>query len=282
MTASTTETDMTADAGPIDYRAATQTQQATWSKGDFHEIARQNVVMAEALCTALDPRAGQRVLDVGCGSGTAALVVARRYCEVTGIDYVPALIDRARQRARAEGFAVDFRVADAQELPFADGTFDAVLSVYGVQFAPDQERAAQELLRVCRPGGRIGLASPMPEGWSGDWFATHGRYAPPPPGLRPPLRWGTEEGVSKLLGQGARSIESRPLRVLQYYRSIAHAVEVFSTYFGPTLRALETLDEDTQQQFREDLEAVFTRYNRAADGTAVIENTYLQTIVTRE
>lgn len=273
---------MNIEDGAVDYRAVTETQQATWSKGDFHEIARQNVVMAEALCSAVDPHAGQRVLDVACGSGTAALVVARRYCEVTGIDYVPALIDRAHKRAQAEGLPIDFRVADAQELPFADGTFDVVLSLYGVQFAPDQERAAAELLRVCRPGGKIGLASPMPEGWSGDWFATHGRYAPPAPGLQPPLRWGTEEGVAKLLGAEARSIESRPCQALQYYRSVAHAVEVFTTWFGPTLRALGILDEDKGQQFREELEAVFTRYNRATDETAIIENTYLQTIVTRQ
>ena len=271
----------TTDVGRIDYRAVTRTQQGTWSTGDFHEIARQNVVMAEALCTTLDPHAGARVLDVACGSGTAAMVAARRYCEITGIDFVPALIDRARRRARAEGFAVDFQVADAQKLPFADETFDSVLSVYGVQFAPDQEQAARELLRVCRPCGRIGLASPMPEGWSGDWFATHARYAPPAPSLRSPLRWGTEEGMSELLGEGARSIENRPCRALQYYRSVGHAVEVFTTCFGPTLRALGRLDEATQRQFRRDLEAVFTRYNRATDGTAVIENTYLQTIVTR-
>lgn len=278
MSASTKATDFQ----QVDYEAVTATQQATWSEGDFHEIARQNVVMAEALCTALDPHPGQRVLDVACGSGTAALVVARRYCDVTGIDYVPALIDRARRRAQADGYPIDFRVADAQELPFPDATFDTVMSVYGVQFAPDQGQAARELLRVCRPGGRIGLASPMPEGWSGDWFATHSRYAPPPPGFQSPLRWGTEDGVSSLLGEGARSIESRPLPALQYYRSLGHAVEVFATYFGPTLRTLGLLDEDTRQQFRNELEAVFTRHNRATDGTAIIENTYLQTIVTRE
>lgn len=264
----------------IDHKATTATQQATWSEGDFHEIARQNVVLAEALCTALDPHAGQRVLDVACGSGAAAMVAARRYCEVNGIDYVPALIDRARQRAQAEGYTVDFRVADAQDLPFPDATFDIVMSVYGVQFAPDQEKAARELLRVCRIGGRIGLASPMPEGWSGDWFATHARYAPPPPGLQSPLRWGTEGGVSRLLGEAPCAIESRVCTALQYYRSLVHAMEVFTTYFGPTLRILGLLDEDTQQQFRNDLEAVFIRHNRATDGTAIIENTYLQTIVT--
>ncbi len=270
------------EVAPIAYEAVTRTQQATWSEGDFHEIARQNVVMAEALCTALDPHSGQRVLDVACGSGTAALVVARRYCDVTGIDYVQELIDRARRRSQAEGYSVDFRVGDAQELPFPDATFDAVVSVYGVQFAPDQEQAARELLRVCRPGGRIGLASPTAEGWSGDWFATHARYAPPPPGLQSPLRWGSDEGVTELLSAGARSIESRTCRAFQYYRSVSHAVGVFTTYFGPTLRALALLDDDAQQQFRHDLETVFTRYNRATDGTAVIENTYLRTIVTRQ
>lgn len=277
MEASTKLTD-----GPIDYDAVTRTQQATWSEGDFHEVARQNVVMAEALCTALDPHAGQRVLDVACGSGTVALVAARRYCEVAGIDYVPALVDRARQRAQIEGYAVDFRVGDAQELPFPDATFDAVVSVYGVQFAPDQAQAARELLRVCRPGGAIGLTSPMPQGWSGELFAMHARYAPPPAGLQSPLRWGTEDGLAELLNEGVRSTESRPCRAFQYYRSVSHAVEVFSTYFGPTLRALALLDEDTQEQFRRDLESVFERHNRATDGTAVIENTYLQTIVTRE
>jgi SAM-dependent methyltransferase len=270
--------EMQTETQPPDYRAVTETQRTTWASGDFHEIARQNVVMAEAVCEAVDPHAGERVLDVACGSGTAALVAARRYCDVIGIDYVPALIGRARARAAADGLDVDFRVADAQSLPFADASFDVVLSVYGVQFAPDQERAASELLRVCRPGARIALASPMPEGWSGDFFATHGRYVPPPPGVRPPLRWGTEEGVSELLDEGTRSLRSEPQRALQYYRSVDHAVEVFGTYFGPTIRAAEAAGADGNRRLRKDLEAVFTRYNRATDGSAVVENTYLLTV----
>ncbi|MFP3873115.1 MAG: class I SAM-dependent methyltransferase [Thiohalophilus sp.] len=156
----------------IDYQAATARQKEVWATGDFHEIARQNVVMAEDLCAAVDPHGGDRVLDIACGSGTAALVAARRYCEVTGIDYVPTLVERAKRRAAADGFDVDFRVADAQALPFQDASFDVILSVYGVQFAPDQERAALEMLRICRPGGRIGLATPISKGWSGDFFAT--------------------------------------------------------------------------------------------------------------
>jgi SAM-dependent methyltransferase len=263
------------------YQAVTEAQRATWASGDFHEIARQNVVMAEALCEAADPHPTERVLDVACGSGTAALVAARRYCEVAGIDYVPALIECARARAAAEALDVDFGVADAQALPFADASFDVVLSVYGVQFAPDQAKAADELLRVCRPGGRIALASPMPEGWSGDFFATHGRYNPPPPGVEPPLRWGTEEGLADLLGEGTSSIASEPRVALQYYRSVEHAMDVFGTYFGPTIRAAEAAGIDGSARLRDDLEAVFARYNRAADGSAVVENTYLLTVATR-
>jgi ubiquinone/menaquinone biosynthesis C-methylase UbiE len=260
------------------YTGITETQKETWATGDFNEIARQNVVMAESLCEAVDPHPGQRVLDVACGSGTAALVAERRYCEVTGIDYVPGLIKRAEARAQANGQAVDFRVGDAQNMPFPDDSFDIVLSVYGVQFAPDQERAARELLRVCRPGGKIGLAGPIPEGWSGDWFAAHAEYVPPPPGIQSPLRWGTDEGLEELLGAGVRSTENKQRTALQYYRSVNHAVEVFSTYFGPTVRALEKLDSADQERLLGDLNTIMSRYNRATDGTAIVENQYLQTI----
>ncbi|MBB4930596.1 SAM-dependent methyltransferase [Lipingzhangella halophila] len=260
-----------------DHRTVTDTQRKTWSRGDFHEIARHNVVMAERLCPAVGLHAGERVLDVACGSGTAALVAARHYAEVTGIDYVPDLLERARTRAAAEGYELDLRVADAQDLPFDDDNFDVVLSVYGVQFAPDQERAANELLRVCRPGGRIGLASPMPTGWSGDLFATHARHAPPPPGIESPLRWGTEDGMRQLLDHGVSALTSEPQPALQYYRSVEHAVEVFSTWFGPTLSALERVGPDGRDGLIRDLTEIFHRYNRATDGTAVVENTYLQT-----
>ena len=259
------------------YTNVTKNQRETWATGDFNEIARQNVVMAEALVEAVDPHPGQRVLDVACGSGTAALVAERRYCEVTGIDYVPELIERAEMRAQANGQRIEFRVGDAQDMPFPDDSFDVVLSVYGVQFAPDQTRAARELLRVCKPGGTIGLAGPIPEGWSGDWFAAHAKYVPPPPGVESPLRWGTVEGLEELLNSGLRSIENTQRTALQYYRSTDHAVEVFSTYFGPTMRALEQLDAADRERFVDDLKAIMRRYNRASDGTAIVENRYLQT-----
>lgn len=263
------------------YADITENQRRTWSTGDFNEIARQNMDMAEALCRAADPRPAQQVLDVACGSGNVALVAARRYCETTGIDYVPTLIERARRRSAADGWGAEFKVGDAQDLPFPDGSFDVVLSVYGVQFAPDQEKAANELLRVCRSGGTIGLASPSPEGWSGDFFAVHGTHNPPPPGVKPPLRWGTPEGVEEVLGGGTRSIENTPRTDLQYYRSVDHAVEVFSTCFGPSLRALDAVGEGGREDFLSDMRAVFARYDRAMDGGAVVENRYLQTIATR-
>ena len=265
----------------VDYQALTARQQEMWATGDFHEIARQNFAMAEVLCKVVDPHPSDRVLDVACGSGPAALVAARRYCDVTGIDYVPALIDRAKRRAAAEGFAIDFRVADGQNLPFADASFDVVLSVYGIQFAPDQERAAHEILRVCRPGGKIGLATPIAEGWSGDFFATLAQYMPPPPGVRPPLRWGTEVGLNELLGSGSRLIVSEQRTVLQYYRSVDHAVEVFLTYFGPAIKASSGSDQNAGKHLRHDLHRVFSRYNQATDGTAIVENQFLTTVATR-
>jgi SAM-dependent methyltransferase len=234
--------------------------------------------MAERLCPAVGLRAGERVLDVACGTGTAALVAARHYGEVAGVDFVPELLERARTRAHAEGYDIALQVADAQDLPFDDDSFDVVLSIYGVQFAPHQRQAADELLRVCRPGGRIGLASPMPRGWSGDLFATHARHAPPPPGITSPLLWGSEEGVGELLGHGVSEPANRPRLALQYYRSVEHAVEVFSTWFGPTLSALDRIAPERHDDLLADIAAVFHRYNRATDGTAVVENTYLETV----
>jgi SAM-dependent methyltransferase len=272
---------MATDNHSVDYHVITERQQATWATGDFHEIGRQVIPVSESLCQAVDPHAGQCVLDVACGSGNAALAAARRYCDVSGIDYVPALVDRAKMRASAEGMRVDFRVGDAQALPFADASFDIVLSVFGVMFASNQEKAASELLRVCRPGGRVGLCSWMPTDFGGEFFAIHARYAPPPPGIKPPVRWGTDAGLIELFGAGTNSIKSERRTVFQYYRSVDHAIDVFRTYFGPTNRAFQIADAAAHARLRKDLEGLFSRYNRAMDGTLVLEATYLQTIATR-
>lgn len=270
---------MTTSATP-NYQAVTAAQQQTWSEGDFHTIARLNVCMAEDMCDLGELRAGERVLDVACGSGTAALVAARRYCAVTGIDYVPALLDRARLRSRAEGLDADFLVADAQELPFPDHSFDATLSVYGVQFAPDQARAASELLRVTRPGGRIVLAGPPPTGWSGDFFATHARHNPPPSDVPSPLKWGTEQGLEGLLGHGTVTIASTPRTALQYWHSVDHAVDVFWDNFGPTIRAAQAVGRAGLDALRTDIAAVFERYGREDGPSLVVENTYLLSTAT--
>ena len=269
---------MATDNESVDYRLITDRQQQIWATGDFHEIARQVMTVSEALCQAVDPHPGQRVLDVACGSGNAALAVARRYCDVSGIDYVAALVERAKTRANAEGMHIDFRVGDAQALPFADGSFDVVLSVFGVMFAPDQEKAASELLRVCRPGGRIGLCSWMPTDFGGEFFAIHARYVSPLPGVKPPVRWGTDSVLMELFGAGTTSVKSERRTVFQYYRSVDHAIEVFRSYFGPTNRAFQMADAAAQANLNNDLKALFTRYNRATDGTLILEASYLQTI----
>ncbi len=265
----------------VDYGGITERQRGVWSCGDFNVIALPSMAAAEALCQSVDPRPGMRVLDVACGSGNAALIVARRFCDVAGIDYVPSLIERARQRATAEGSVIDFQVADAQRLPFEDASFDLVLSVFGVMFAPDQERAAAELLRVCRPGGRIALASWMPEGYGGDFFRTTAAFTPPPAGLKPGVRWGTEQGLRELLGQGIRSLELTTRVFNQYYRSVDHAVDVFATYFGPVVRACEAAGEARHGEVRQAYGEVFGRYNRATDGTLVLECQYMQAVAVR-
>lgn len=265
----------------LDYAALTEGGRAVWSSGDFNEIARQTLAVAEDLCRAADPRPGQRVLDVACGSGNLALVAARRYCEVAGLDIAPNLVERAEARAAAEGLAVDFRVGDAQDLPYPDASFDQVFSVFGVMFAPDQERAARELLRVCRPGGTIALASWMPEAFGADFFGAHAAHAPPPPGAPSPLHWGTEAGLAELFGREVASIESRRQASFAYYRSLDHALDLFQRFFGPTIRAASVVGEEGLHGLRRDLALVFERYNRARDGTAVVETEYLRSLAVR-
>jgi SAM-dependent methyltransferase len=261
---------------PPDYGKITEQGRKVWSSGDFNEIARQTMMVAEDVCRAADPRPNQNVLDVACGSGNVALVAARRYCNVAGIDIAANLIDRARQRAAAEGSQIDFRVGDAQDLPYSDASFDTVFSVFGVMFAPDQQRAARELLRVCRPGGKIVMANWMPEGFGVDFFGAHARHAPPPEGAPSPLRWGTEEAVHEMLGGEVQEIEFRKRSANAFYRSTDHALDLFCNYFGPTIRALAAVGEDGAAALRDDLAAVFDKHNKADDGTVVMQTNYMQ------
>jgi SAM-dependent methyltransferase len=275
------ESVVTQNAPAPDYAAVTSRQQQMWGTGDFNVIALSVIAASEQLVEAVDPRPGQRVLDVACGSGNAALIAARRYCDVTGIDYVPELLARARQRAEADGVRAEFRDGDAQALPVPDGAFDAVISVFGVMFAPDQPRAARELLRACRPGGTIGLANWMPEGWGGDFFRAIAKHVPPPAGLKPPVRWGTEDAIRELLGGGVSGLRCTRRSFLQYYRSVDHALDQFFTYYGPTARALGAVDAAGRVALRSDLAAVFRKYDEGTAGTCALRSEYLQVIATR-
>ncbi len=256
-------------------------QQKAWSSGDYGKVGVTLLIMGEQLAEAVDLRAGQRVLDVASGNGNASLAAARRFCDVTGIDYVPMLLEEGRKRAEAEGLEVDFREGDAEQLPFEDASFDVVLSTLGVMFAPDQEKAAAELLRVCKPGGTIGMANWAPDSYVGELFKTIGKHVPPPPGLKPPFRWGTDEGLQELLGEGVGSLQTRRRSLVWRFASARHHVEFMRDYYGPLNKAFATLDEGGQQALEEDLITLVERHNRSGDGTAVWPAEYLEVVAAR-
>lgn len=256
-------------------------QQKTWTSGDYAKIGNPLVIMGERLCETVDLRSGQKVLDVATGSGNTAISAARRFCEVTGLDYVPELIEQARKRAEAEHLDITFEVGDAEEVPYPDGSFDAVLSTVGVMFAPDQEKAAGELLRICKPGGTIGLANWVPDGYIGNVFRTVGKHFPPPPGIKPPPLWGTEERLQELLGDDVSSLETRRRTYMFRYLSAEHFIERFRSYYGPMRKAFESLDEDGRQALESDLKELIHYWNVSGDETAVLPSDYLEVVGVR-
>jgi SAM-dependent methyltransferase len=265
----------------VDLEAAKAVQQRIWSEGDFAMVATIAQIVGERLCEAVDLLPGERVLDVACGSGNAAIAAARRFTEVTGLDYVPALLERGRERAAAERLEIEFVEGDAEALPFEDGSFDVVLSTFGVMFAPDHPRAAAELLRVCRPGGRIGMSNWTPDGLVGEMFMIGSRHAPPPVPLEPPTRWGTEERLRELLGDGISSLETRKREFTLRFHSPEHWLEFFRTYFGPTKAAFERLDEPAREAYASDLLELMRRHNRAGEKALVAPSEYLEVVAVR-
>ena len=255
-------------------------QQAAWSSGDYAVIGTTLQIVGETLCEAIDLRSTEKVLDVAAGNGNATLAAARRFADVVSTDYVGSLLDRGRIRAEAEGLNVKFQQADAESLPFADASFDVVLSTFGVMFTPNHEQAARELMRVCRKGGRIGLANWTPESFVGRLFKTIGKHVPPPPGVRSPALWGDRDHVSALLGAGA-AIAAQQRHFMFRYRSPAHWVEMFRTFYGPVLKAFAALDEQGRLALERDLLALIAEFNVATDGTAVIPSAYLEVVATR-
>jgi ubiquinone/menaquinone biosynthesis C-methylase UbiE len=255
-------------------------QQAMWASGDFAVIGTTIQIVGELLCEGVDLRAGERVLDVAAGNGNATLAAARRFARVTSTDYVPALLERGRRRADAEGFDITFEVADAERLPYPDASFDVVLSTFGVMFAPDHEQSASELIRVCRPGGRIGLASWTPAGFLGQLFRVIAGYVPPIPGVRSPLLWGTDAHIQDLF-KGTAAIAHTVRHYAFRYRSPEHWIDVFRTYYGPVRKAFEVLDADRQAALETDLIALLRQANRAGAAGLVVPGEYLETVITR-
>ena len=266
---------------PPDYTAIKQRQQATWASGDYSVIGTTLQIVAESLAEAADVRAGTDVLDVAAGNGNATLAAARRFASVTSTDYVPALLDKGRQRALAEGQQVQFQVADAEQLPFDDGSFDVVLSTFGAMFCPDHVRCADEMLRVLRQGGRIGLASWTPQGFIGRLFKTISAHVPPPAGLKSPVLWGTEPHIVELFGSRAVELRSERRMFNFRYRSAAHWLQVFRDYYGPTLKAFAALDARGQQALEGDIKMLLDELNTAGQASLVVPSEYLEVIITK-
>ncbi|HSO08102.1 MAG TPA: methyltransferase domain-containing protein [Pelomicrobium sp.] len=265
----------------IDLAAVKQRQQATWDSGDYAVIGTTLQIVGESLAEAANVCAGEQVLDVAAGNGNATLAAARRHAHVTSTDYVTGLLDKARLRADAEGLPVSFRYADAEDLPFAAGSFDVALSTFGVMFTPDHARTAHELIRVVRAGGRIALSNWTPEGFIGRLFRIVGAYVPPPAELRSPVLWGTEPHIVELFGAYAERIRCERKTFNFRYRSAEHWLQVFRDYYGPTHRAFAALDAPNQQRLAGDITALLEELNVAGTGSLVVPSEYLEVVITK-
>ena len=274
--------EVTAPIQPaIDFAAIKVRQQGTWSSGNYAVVGAMLQIVGESLCEAMDLRGGSRVLDVAAGNGNATLAAAHRWCDVTSTDYVPALLEAGQRRAQAEGYDIHFQEADAENLPFPDASFDAVLSTFGVMFTPDQEKAAAEMARVCKPGGKIGLANWTPESFIGQLFKTIGKYVPPPAGVKPPSLWGTRARLEALFGATAAEISTTSRAFVFRFRSPEHWLEVFRTYYGPMVRTFGALDAEKQAALTQEVLQLLAAGNRSGDSTLVLSSEYLEVVVTR-
>lgn len=269
--------DTTMAATMPDLAALKARQNAAWASGDYAVVGTTLQIVGESLCEAIDLRSGERVLDVAGGNGNASLAAARRFAEVTSTDYVPELLERGRARAAADHLAIEFQVADAEALPFANAAFDVVLSTFGVMFTPDQDKAASEMMRVCRPGGRIGLANWTPAGFIGQLFKLIGSVLPPPAGVRSPALWGTQDRLQALFP--AAAIEATP-RIFNFrYRSAAHFMEVFRTFYGPVHKAFLALDPATQAELERGMLDLLAQFDRGGSAGLVVASDYLEVVV---
>jgi len=268
-------------ATTVDLATIKGRQQVAWGSGDYAVVGTTLQIVGENLCEAIDLRSTQRVLDVAAGNGNATLAAARRFAEVVSTDYVAALLERGRERAKADRLPVTFQEADAEALPFDDASFDVVLSTFGVMFTPNQEQAAQEMLRVVRPGGKIGLANWTPESFIGQLFKTIGKYVPPAPGVKSPALWGTRAHVEALFGTKA-SVAAESRHFVFRYKSPSHWLEIFRGYYGPVLKAFAAIDPAAREALEKDIRALVDKFNTAKDGAVVVPSEYLEVIVTKK
>ena len=269
---------MTNTITTVDFDAVKTKQQATWSSGDYAVIGTTLQITGESLCEAVDLSAGQRVLDVAAGNGNASLAAARRGCNVIATDYVGSLLAGTAARAAAEGLDIECREADAEALPFEDGSFDAVLSTFGVMFAPNQDQAADELARVCRFGGRIGLTNWTPTSFVGQMFKIVASHVPPPAGVRSPLEWGSVDRLGELFA--GHIVETNVRQFVFRYRSANEWLDTFRTYYGPTHKAFGAVDDTDREVFEHELLELAHRHNTATDGTWRVPSDYLEIVVT--
>jgi len=281
-TAAVTDSQTRQSADSVDLKALKSRQQAAWSSGDYAVIGTTLQIVGEELCEALDVHSGQKVLDVAAGNGNVSLAAARRWCDVVATDYAPLLLERARERAAAERLNIEFREADAEALPFQDGSFDVVVSTFGVMFTPDQDRAAAEMIRVCKPGGKIGLANWTPDGFIGQLFKTIGKHVPPVPGTKSPALWGTRARIAELFEARTASVEFAARHFVFRYRTPAHWLEVFKNYYGPVLKTFGALEPTAQGALQRDLMDLIDRFNRSGDGSMVVPSEYLEIVITRK
>ena len=269
-------------ASQPDFAAIKTRQRAAWSSGDYAVVGTTLQLVGEALCEAMDLRSTQRVLDVAAGNGNVSLAAARRWCEVVSTDYVGALLTRGRERAAAERLEIEFREADVEDLPFAERSFDAVVSTFGCMFAPNPARTASEMLRVCKSGGKVGMANWTPEGFIGQLFKTIGKHVAPPAGVESPALWGTRQRIQDLFGAQAAMVVVESRHFTFRYRSPAHWLEIFKNYYGPVLKAFAALDASKQPALADDLIALIGKFNRAKDGSMVAASEYLEVVITKK
>ncbi len=264
----------------IDFGMIKGRQQVAWGSGDYAVVGTTLQIVGETLCEAVDLRSTQRVLDVAAGNGNATLAAARRFADVVSTDYVGSLLERGRERAKADRLPVTFQEADAEALPFADASFDVVLSTFGVMFTPNQSQAARELMRVCRPGGKIGLANWTPEGFIGRLFKVIGKYVPPAPGLKSPSLWGNRAHLATLMGDKANLAMTSQTFAFRY-KSPEHMIDIFRSYYGPMVKTFAAIDPPAQDALAADLHALIGEFNVAKDGSLVIPSEYLEAVITK-